>query len=341
MSFEELTAAEFAPVLRETRRIWSAGLANDQYLEFNDMQRTDVWGRRHQEIWGYKTEDGDVAAALKLYKLKIKSRHIEYPCYGVGAIYSIDKFRGQGYGGKIVRAATQKAHQDKQTALLLFSDIGHAFYAQYGFYPAGSIEISVHVNKSALDTKKLKATRYKRMPLYRAPLEEMERYHRRWLARRPFGISRSLDYFKYKVRKEDFLNRHSNLPWPMLHVIMVEGKEASDMAYAIYEVGGDSMRLLELVSSRTLLPKIWRAIFLEAATQHLTRIKTWESNLLDLAPGYSLRTFLKANVFVRGFRPTIFYTQRGWGQPMILPLEKEARPWTMCFPSPILELDHL
>ena len=163
----------------------------------------------------------------------------------VGAIYSRLKYRGEGYGGLIVEALIAKAQADQQAAILLFSDIGAEFYSQYGFHEIGTIEFSVPLQIGHLDKKKLGSVKYKVTPLAKANLEEMERHHRRWLSRRPFGVRRSLDYFRYNVRIEDYLNRHSRLPWPMLQVITVHAENngpnygagsghKTEMAYAIY-----------------------------------------------------------------------------------------------------------
>jgi GNAT superfamily N-acetyltransferase len=340
MPLKPLSSIDALPVLHETRTIWSAGLKVDEYYDFNEMQRHDTWGRRNLQLFGYETTDGQIAASLKLYQLTMTSRGQEYPCYGVGAIFSRKKFRGRGFGGKMVQAVIEKAKQDEQAALLLFSDIGVEFYEQYGFREIGSLELSIVVDEKKIDRNKLLGIDYVVTPLPEIDFDLLERHHRRWLRRRPFGVSRSLDYFAYKARKENFLNVHSGLPWPMLHVITVTNG-SSDLAYAIYEIGGANLRVLELVSAPTLVEAIWKAIYLEALKHEIRRIKSWESNILELSPGYSLKSFLLSTVYKQDFTPTIYYSQRSWGKVMILPLENSVLPWLRSFPSPILELDHL
>ncbi|MBU6452149.1 MAG: GNAT family N-acetyltransferase [Cyanobacteria bacterium REEB67] len=339
MPFQPLSSTDFLSVLNETRSIWSAGLKPDEYCHYNYMQQREPWGRKHQELWGYRSDNGEIAASLKLYRLSLMSRHQTFPCYGVGAIYSMQKYRGQGFGAKIVEAMIEKAQDDKQAAVLLFSDIGTAFYEQFGFYEMGTIEFSLPVEGAGIDAKKLSGAHYKVTPLIEADLELMERHHRRWLAQRPFGVCRSLDYFRYKVHKEDYLNRHSRLPWPKLHTIMVG--DGLDLAYVIYEISSENLRVLELVTSQALVENIWRAVFAEAVKHGVKKIKSWESNVLELAPSFSLKSFFASTVYKTDFVPTIYYSQRSWGKVMILPLENEVLPWLRTFPSPILELDHL
>jgi hypothetical protein len=125
----------------------------------------------------------------------------------------------------------------------------------------------------------------------------------------------------------------------MLHVITVSA--GADLAYAIYEIGSENLRVLELVSSKTLVESIWRAVFAEAIKHHVKRVKSWESNILELTPSFSLKSFFASTVYKSNFVPTIYYSQRSWGKVMILPLENEILPWLRTFPSPILELDHL
>ncbi len=340
MPLKPLTAIDALTVLRETRSIWSAGLKIDEYYDYNEMQRHDTWGRRNLQLYGYETSDGQIAASLKLYQLTMTARGQEFPCYGVGAIFSRMKFRGRGFGGKIVQSAIEKAKEDGRAALLLFSDIGAAFYEQYGFREIGSVELAILVDKDKIDSGKLSGIDYDVTPLFQSDFDLLERHHRRWLRRRPFGVCRSLDYFAYKARKENFLNLYSRLPWPMLQVITVKGNKG-DLAYAIYEIGGANLRVLELVTAPSLVETIWRAIFLEALKYDIRRIKSWESNILELSPGYSLKSFLLSTVYKQDFTPTIYYSQRSWGKVMILPLENNILPWLRSFPSPILELDHL
>ncbi|MBS2006421.1 MAG: GNAT family N-acetyltransferase [Cyanobacteria bacterium SZAS TMP-1] len=341
MPLKLLTSTEARETLHETRTIWSAGLKIDEYYDYNEMQQLDPWGRRNLALYGFETGDGQIAASLKLYRLTMTARGRDFPFFGVGAIFSRNKFRGRGFGGKIVQAVVEKARIENQAGLLLFSDIGLAFYEQYGFRDVGSVEVSVTVDADRIKRDTLAAVDYDVCPLYTSDLEMLERHHRRWLRRRPFGVRRSLDYFAYKVRKENYLHKYSRLPWPMLHVITVKGQSHTDMAYAIYEIGGASLRVLELVSAPALVEDIWKAIFQEALRNECNRIKSWESNILDFAPGYSLKSFLVSTIYKTDFAPTIYYSRRNWGKAMILPLDNKVSPWLRSFPSPILELDHL
>jgi GNAT superfamily N-acetyltransferase len=340
MPLKPLSSIDALPVMHETRTIWSAGLTVDEYYDYNEMQRHDTWGRRNLQLYGYETSDGQIAASLKLYQLTMTARGQEFPCYGVGAIFSLKKFRGRGFGGKMVQSVIEKGRQDGKAALLLFSDIGLAFYEQYGFREIGTVELSIFVDASHIDQRKLHGVKYDVTPLSEIDFNLLERHHRRWLRRRPFGVSRSLDYFAYKARKERFLHEHSRLPWPKLHVITVQN-DSGDLGYAIFEIGGTNLRVLELVTAASLTETIWRAIFIEALKQQIHRIKSWESNILELAPGFSLKSFLGSTVYKQDFTPTIYYSQRSWGKVMILPLENSLLPWLRSFPSPILELDHL
>lgn len=339
MPLKPLSTTEALTVLHETRTIWSAGLKVDDYYDYNDMQRQDSWGRRNLRLYGYETSDGQIAASLKLHQLTMMSRGREYSCCGVTAIYSRQKFRGRGFGGKIVQAVIEKAHQEGHSALLLFSDIGLEFYEQYGFNEIGTLDLEIVIDQEHIDHGKLSGVAYEVVPLFQSDFDLLARHHRRWLRRRPFGISRSQDYFAYKARKENFLNLHSRLSWPMLQVIAIQAH--NEMAYAIYEIGGANLRVLELVSAPTLHESIWQAIFLEALKHKIKRIKSWESNILELSPGFSLKSFLLSTVYKQDFAPTIYYSQRSWGKVMLLPLDNNILPWLRSFPSPILEFDHL
>ena len=58
---------------------------------------------------------------------------------------------------------------------------------------------------------------------------------------------------------------------------------------------GDNFRVLELVTSKGLVEKIWQAIFAEAVKHRVKRLKSWESNILELAPAYALKSFFRSS----------------------------------------------
>lgn len=326
---------DYLPLLRETHKIWSAGLSFAHYVEYNARQRVSAWGRRHLSlICLYQDKDqSEILSSLKLYRLNMKCRGRDYLVFGIGAMYTPQSRREKGYGQTLLRAVIDKARNEKVAGLLLFSDIGEEFYEQVGFQLIGGASFSLDLPRFAAENR---VVCRKIKPLEEVDIAFIERHYTRWLASRPYAVERSENYWRYKIAKEKYLQENSRLSWPELTLLELEN------GYAILEKAGATLRILELVYSPPgTTEQAWAEIFSYCSAERIRRIKGWEGVLLDLAPAYRLDK-LAANLYRRPLQDfQLYFEERGWGSPMFLSLSEELESWCEITPCPMLELDHL
>jgi len=335
MTLSEIRDSEILQVMHETYELWSAGLTRADYYHYNSFQRTHDWGRRHLRFLALRHGD-EIAAGCKAYEIELTAKGKTYPFLGIGALFSRRKFRGQGLGGRFMEEFIERAEAIGAAGILLFSDIGSEFYEKYGFQELSSLDFSIDL---ALAQWRLpngaKCPAFTIEAVSHAHTEILHRYHQRWLARRPFAVRRSEKYWHYKIAKELFLNQNSGLSWPCLQLLTVKD------GYCIYEVGGKTMRLLELVDGGVGPENLWRAVLTQANCLQIRKLRGWEGNLRDLEPGFNLKSFLSGDDFQADFRGQIYYSERNWGRTMMLALDNDVEDWFYEFPCPLMELDHL
>lgn len=341
MSLERGEWNDILEVLRETHKIWSAGLTVDRYLEYISFQLRHSWARRNFCYLMLRNDAGKLAASCKLYSISLQSRGKQYQLYGLGAVYTMKQFRGQGYATKLIEEVIDLAHLKGKDGILLFSDIGPGLYADLGFTEMGGAEFSIQVPRGAVseDGRLLALARVQPVDISMVP--SMVRHYRRWLSRTPFGFARSEEYWRFKLKREAFLHKHSRLSWPQLQIVHWD-LDSSDGGYALIETGGPVIRVLEVIGSDETRKKLWNV--LTTLTVHLlcSRLRGWEGNVSDFAPGFTLRGLEPDVTFNAGSPPLqLTYRERDWGRPMLLVITPEIQEWFEYFPNPLLELDHL
>ncbi|MBP9808264.1 GNAT family N-acetyltransferase [bacterium] len=335
MTLSEIRDSEILHVLHETYELWSTGLTKADYYQYNCFQRNHDWGRRHLKFLALK-HGGEIAVGCKAYQIEISSRGKNYQFLGIGALFSRRKFRGQGLGARFMEEFIDRAENIGAAGILLFSDIGSEFYEQFGFQELSSLDFAIDL---ALAQWRLpdrtSCAAFTIEELGHEHIEVLHRYHQRWLSRRPFAVRRSAKYWHYKIAKELFLHQNSTLAWPRLQLLK------ADNGYCIYEVGGKTMRILELVDGGIGPENIWRAILTQANALQIRKIRGWEGNLRGLEPGFNFKSFLAGDNFQADFRGQIYYSERNWGRSMMLSLDNKVDDWLYQFPCPLMELDHL
>lgn len=330
MKLKELTFPQNLKILRETHDIWSAGLSHGLYREYQWRQKCEPWGRRairHLAI----EEGGEPLASCKCYDIEISSRGRIYNFYGIGAIFTRPAFRGRGFGGALLEEVIGRAEAEGRDGLILFSDIDN-YYEHHGFHALSSIDFYFSVNApSAAST--VESPKYKVESLGFAHIDTLERYHRRWQARRPFGLVRTASMWHYKIAKENFLHQNSRASWPGLNVLFVENTPG----YCIFESAARTLRILEMAHGPESSEKFWLALFAEARRTGIKRIRGWEGNVCDLSPGFD-PTQLDLNCDNSGH---LHYQERNWGRIMMHLINDDIDYWLHQFPCPLTELDHL
>lgn len=342
MTLETGQWTDVLEVLRETHKIWSAGLPADRYLEYISFQLGHRWARRNFSYMILRSHSGHIAASCKLYSVPIQSRGKIYQLFGLGAVYTMKGERSKGFATKLVEEVIDLAHSTKKDGVILFSDIGPSLYSDLGFIEMGGAEFSINLPRGVVrQNKSSSGPQVKIQPVEASMVPQMLRHYRRWLSRCPFGFARTDAYWDFKIRREAFLHKHSRLSWPQLQIVHFD-LDASDGGYALIETGGPVVRVLEVIGGADTRSRIWNAITTQAVHLMCSRIRGWEGNVSDFAPGFGLRQ-LDPDVTFALDAPNLqlTYRERDWGRPMLLVITPQIQEWFEYFPNPLLELDHL
>jgi GNAT superfamily N-acetyltransferase len=356
MALEQANWHDILPVLHENRGIWSSGLSTHDYHDYIWLQMNHPWGRRNYRYFVYK-ERGEVVSCCKLYNLIMTARGKHYRVRGLGAIYTREEFRGQNFARSMVEDVIEFCALEDIDAIVLFSDIGADFYQSFGFVELGSANFSVSLKpklsfpsasfktpEEATSTPsalaKPKVERAKTQALSHNDVPWLAMHYRRWLRYQPFGVYRCDHYWHYKISRENFLHANSKLSWPALEITKLE-LDSNIGGYAITEVGGATMRILEIVGCDQARPLLWKGLFERAFACGYHRIRGWESVIRDFEPNYKLNKLVPVTNGCEQMLGELLYTERDWGRCMLQPLNPEIESWLNVNPCPLLELDHL
>lgn len=316
-------------VLHETYSIWSAGLTKANYLEYTWLQMNHRWSRKNYRFLIYRRR-GKVAASCKLYSSAMDARGKTYRVGVIGAVYTQQSFRNEGCASALMEDVINLAAAENYDGLLLYTEIGPAFYERFGFRETGGSDFNLVLTQSGSD-KRSKTLSVSPRPIERTDAPEIIRHYKRWLRTQPYGVHRTPDYVDYKVSRERYLHQNSRLCWPCLEITC----EPSGDGYMITETGGATIRVLEVVGCESGRAHLWELLLERAQNDGIQRLRGWESNVRDFAPGFRMDSILSEG------GTALAYNNRNWGRGMLLPLNKSLKPWHQEFPCPLLELDHV
>jgi predicted N-acetyltransferase YhbS len=348
MSLELAQWSDILPILKDNFSVWSRGLTQSDYRAFLLSQLRNPWLRSHLRYLVYKEGD-KIAASCKVYQSEFVSKGLSLRFAGIAAVYTQKHLRNSGFAKKMIYAVIDDCKRREMDGLMLFSDIEPSFYETFGFMPMGSYDFSIDMVDENSKVTKVASTglddalqsRGFNVALNREIISQLTRHHARWLSRQPFGIARSEEYFLFKFAKEKFLAEHSKLNRPNFHISSLHCS-TNEFAYAITEVAGKAMRVLEVVGAVAARTEVWSNLFDITKDLGLECIRGWESVVGDFAPGFTNYVSMPSHKSAVG-TPKIECYERDWGKPMILPISKAARKlsddWLSTAPCPLLELD--
>ncbi len=360
MKLESADWQALLPVFRETFKIWSPGLSQLDYLEYQIKQANHPWARRNMRHLTLNSA-GKIVSSLKLSTIELQVRGTTYKVGGIGAVYTQLSCRNMGHASELMEAAIELARSENFQGLLLFSDIECEFYSRFGFEEIGAADLLIHlpflkgkpvfpphikVENDAFMSIEIEGKQFdlhneKFLPDH---LDYTTRHYRQWLRRQPYGIDRDRQYFSYKLMREMFLHNHSRLAWPALSIMTVKTKD-NFVGYAITESAGGVLRILEIAAEKSAREAIWAALLVRSINDKLLRIRAWEGLAADFAPGFNLKQLIKMagleEIFPPGFKGQLNYYDRTWGKGMLLSFDDKLDELHMTAPCPLVELDHL
>ncbi|MGK7379330.1 GNAT family N-acetyltransferase [Planococcus sp. 1R117A] len=117
MKFREASAHEYIKVYEQGYREWAKGRSLEQYIK--DNKKEEEYGRRFIVVDGNE----EIIASLILLQFT------PY-LFGIGSIVVNPAFRSRGFGERIIEECLK---QYPHAAFMLYSEIGIAYYARFGF----------------------------------------------------------------------------------------------------------------------------------------------------------------------------------------------------------------
>ena len=142
----DLTGEERAAYFRGIQPIWGGGLSEDRFQVFQRRLADGPEARDRYRLLGWFV-NGNLTSAMKAYELHGSCAGKPLRLLGIGAVYTPPDLRRRGHAAAMLRAALDRAKEDRMDAAVLFSDIGVRYYERLGFWPLESREATVDTSE--------------------------------------------------------------------------------------------------------------------------------------------------------------------------------------------------
>jgi predicted N-acetyltransferase YhbS len=129
------TPDQVEQIYRESHALWGAGLEFIDYLGLWQEISALPWSRSHARFLVWLNDEGSVLSSMKLYRPLLRAAGRTARAGVLGAIFTPASLRGRGYASEMVRAVIEQCRGRGEPLVLLFSDIGTAYYRTFGFCP--------------------------------------------------------------------------------------------------------------------------------------------------------------------------------------------------------------
>ncbi|MGD9904619.1 MAG: GNAT family N-acetyltransferase [Vicinamibacterales bacterium] len=121
-------------ILRETYPVWGEGLSFDAFQRYDAGLRRTAWGQSHRERVVLLDGTRPLASATRFdlgARIDGRIRRV----LGLGALFTPRELRGRGAASALVAHLVDAANTEGYEFVLLFSEIGPAFYERLEFVP--------------------------------------------------------------------------------------------------------------------------------------------------------------------------------------------------------------
>lgn len=115
--------------------MWGAGLDLADYLGLWREISELPWSRNHARFLVWLNDEGSILSSMKLYRPLLRAGGRTARAGVLGAIFTPAALRGRGHASEMVRAVIEQCRGSGESLVLLFSDIGTAYYRSFGFSP--------------------------------------------------------------------------------------------------------------------------------------------------------------------------------------------------------------
>lgn len=152
----ELSAQAYAErVLPLTQQLWSNGRTFESYAAQTTELAQTAYGRKSYRTLAL-SDGANVLATFKRYERMARVRNEQLRAMGIGAVFTPEPFRGQGFASAMLGMALDDARAAGVDFAFLFSGIHPQFYKAIGFAELPSRSISIRADSlaaSRIDTQ--------------------------------------------------------------------------------------------------------------------------------------------------------------------------------------------
>lgn len=154
MMIRDASDAEIERVLEETHALWSDGMDREDYVRFIRSLMSTAWARSgHYRFLAMVDPAGDLACAMKLYRLDARVEGRRCTLGGVGAVFTLPRHRRRGHAAALLEQAHAWMREGGDAASLLHSEIGSAYYEKLGYRPLDPAAIMLQVFPATPDPR--------------------------------------------------------------------------------------------------------------------------------------------------------------------------------------------
>jgi ribosomal protein S18 acetylase RimI-like enzyme len=264
---------QVAAIYRESHALWGTGLTLQAYRGLWDEISRLPWAVRHAEFLVWQGPAGEVLSSLKLYRPLVRVEGRVSRASVLGAVFTPRARRGRGHASRMLRAVLERIGRRSRAAVLLFSDIGTAFYARFGFHPLPAME---HWGPIP-DVAGPQPDGWKFRDASGADLGRIREAHHASCLRRPLAVIRDEEHWEFlRARTRCFFARIDD---PELRPRFLVASRRGRFAGYLVTVEGRGECSLREIGARAgdpgILAQVFRAAACEARGRGLRRFCAW------------------------------------------------------------------
>ena len=229
-------------ILHESHGIWCDGLTPHAYGQFNAAQLKTPWGSRNLRRLALLDEEDRLLTSAKRYRLRIRVDGRVVEAVGIGAVFTPEPQRGNGYAPIIIERLIDDAKAQGAEIAVLFTEIGTDYYERLGFAAVPLHQVLLEVaEKPGAPMVLVRAAEDRDIPAVAALATSMMAEHR-------FAIVPDHDSIRFSLTKKRLLAGLS-MPGALVVEFFIVEEGAGAVAFAILTTAGEDV-VLEMCGDR-------------------------------------------------------------------------------------------
>jgi GNAT superfamily N-acetyltransferase len=252
------SGAERTEASRNVHDVWGGGLPIEEHV-----RRRLANPKFSNTNWYVGCLDGRVVTACGCYQVPVRiDGALESAC-AVGSVHTLAEFRGRGFAPQLLAFAESQERSAGRAFSLLYSDIGHAYYARLGYRSCSAAQ-------GWVDPRESKATPSSGSCLVRFSRGEelptlMELYDRGHVGR-SLSIARSAEYWRYLFAQDS---------QDEFYFVEASGQREGYVRLGL-RASGMVIRDLSLVKDTQEVKRgLYSAVIAEAKSRNVERVGGW------------------------------------------------------------------